>query len=153
MLPVPFSAHADGAARARLGAHLPGLQAVVRLDVGACGCAFLLERAPQDHSDEAHLRRRYRALGLARAATIRALERHRRSALIAPAPRAERLDRLAGFLAEHARNAGPALCLHTFGADPHVPPAAAAAPHATRTLAEAVATGWGAEDALVLVTR
>ena len=61
----------------RFQRHLPGRQSASRLLVGACSCDLILDRDPDDHRDESHLRRRYRALGLSRDAIIQAIDRHR----------------------------------------------------------------------------
>jgi len=83
----------------------------VRLLRGACSCDLVVQRHPVTRQDEALLRKRYRKLGLSRAATIRALENHR-SRQEHPASLGEREpwpELLSRFVAEHARNSGPSL--------------------------------------------
>lgn len=94
----------------------PIARTVVTLQRGACACELLaLEGTPDDQERE--LRTRYRALGMTRSATISALELHRRAKPRLPYP-VEWPDLVAGFVAEHARNAGPALYLLLFSAGP-----------------------------------
>ncbi len=93
--------------------HLPA-RTVVELLRGCCACDFLgLGGSAKDQERE--LRRRYRTLGATRDQTISALEQHRcpRVRLVQPVAWPELL---AGFVAEHARNAGPALYLLQFAA-------------------------------------
>jgi hypothetical protein len=109
MLPAGLSADlvAPGES-ARLLKLLKGARTAARLLAGACSCDLYLRRDLEGRSEEADLRRRYRALGLERDARIRALERHRRSGPEHRTP-AEWATCLTGFIAEHARNAGPTL--------------------------------------------
>ncbi|HEU4830158.1 MAG TPA: hypothetical protein VFT04_13270 [Gemmatimonadales bacterium] len=88
--------------------HFPRGRTAARLLAGACSCDLFLRRDPHGRSEEAELRRRYRALRLDRDARIRALERHRRRGPELRTP-AEWAVQLAAFVAEHARNAGPTL--------------------------------------------
>ena len=91
----------------------------VRLLRGACSCDLVVQRHPVTREDEALLRKRYRKLGLSRAATIRALENHR-SRQEHPASLGEREpwpEQLSRFVAEHARNAGPSLYVLHFSHD------------------------------------
>ncbi len=87
---------------------------VVELRRGGCACD-LLGLGGSARDQERELRRRYRTLGATRDQTISALEQHRR-----PRLRVARMvswpELLAGFVAEHARNAGPALYLLQFAA-------------------------------------
>jgi hypothetical protein len=97
----------------RFQRHLPGRQSASRLLVGACSCDLILDRDPDDHRDESHLRRRYRALGLNRDAIIQAIDRHRQG--IHPARSANAWQELFdAFVAEHARNAGDTLFYREF---------------------------------------
>jgi hypothetical protein len=93
---------------ARLRALLPLAQTVARLTVGPCSCDLVRPRHGDPREDERDLRRRYSRLGLPRERIIRELERHRRGPM-PPAPPAGWRAALAGFVAEHARNAGPTL--------------------------------------------
>ena len=109
MLPPGLSA--DLAAPRESGAlrgRFPAGRTVARLLAGACSCDLYLRRDLQGRSEEAELRRRYRALGLARDARIRCLERHRRHGPVHRSP-SEWAPLVAAFVAEHARNAGPTL--------------------------------------------
>ena len=98
--------------------HLAG-RTGVRLLRGACSCDLVVQRHPVTRQDEALLRKRYRKLGLSRAAIIRALENHR-SRQEHPAAVGEREpwpEMLSRFVAEHARNAGPSLYFLHFSHD------------------------------------
>lgn len=129
----------------------PDAQTVARLLIGQCSCDFVRPRLPDEREDERHLRERYRRLEVSRESTIKALERHRRAAgLRAPPggwPRA-----LAGFIAEHARNAGPTLYHLQFS-----PEAVLAPPGDVRNLALAAVMAnpeaWLAEGESTLVSR
>ncbi len=151
MLPPAFAADIVPAPeQARLRPRFPGAQAIVRIRVGACACLLRLAR---DGEDERHLRRRYAALGLSRDRIIAALERHRRSEVPHADPAACRAA-LAGFVAEHGRNAGPTLYYLGFGVEP-ADALAASAPAVSATLA-AVRAGpdtWLAEGTLTEVIR
>lgn len=111
---------ADGA---RLKALLPEARTAVRFLSGMCSCDFFLQREPVAHREESELRRRWRKLGLNRQAILAATDRHRRAPALSRAPEAWQQD-IAAFVAEHLRNAGPALYLHQFSGDGHVHPAA-----------------------------
>jgi hypothetical protein len=153
MLPPGFTADAAPAPEQAWGrTRLPGAQSVVRLRVGGCACQFRLPRG-EANEDERYLRRRYAELGLSRERIIAALERHRRGAAPAREPATLRAA-LAGFVAEHARNAGPTLYGLGFGAD--VPDAMAAIGRRLMTSAagvRAAADTWLPEDCLVEVGR
>jgi hypothetical protein len=131
-------------------AHLE-TQTAARLLIGRCSCDFVHPRLNDEREDERHLRERYRRLGVPRDAVIKALERHRRGANLRPPdggwPRA-----LAGFIAEHARNAGPTLYHLQFSFEP-----ALELPNQVRKLtpAEVMADpeGWLAEEKLTIVAR
>jgi hypothetical protein len=152
MLPPGLSAQpvptAEAASARRL---LPTAQTVATLLVGGCSCDLVRPREPDIREDERHLRARYGALRLSRDEIIRRLERHRRR----PAGRAEEpwAPLLAGFVAEHARNAGPTLYTLGFGDGP-VPAPSGARP-VTRTVARVreQPAGWLEEDRPVLVVR
>jgi len=94
----------------------PSARIVVTLRQGRCACGLAGQRHQDVKEEERRLRDRYRKAGVARSHVIAALERHRR----APPHRPE-LDRsvhaLAAFVAEHARNAGPALYYLDFSAE------------------------------------
>ncbi|HEU4680577.1 MAG TPA: hypothetical protein VFS51_02450, partial [Gemmatimonadales bacterium] len=91
----------------------PDAQTVLRILAGRCSCDLVRPRLADERDDERHLRERYRSLGVSRAAAIAALERHRLG--VRPRVPAEGWSRaLAGFIAEHARNAGPSLYYLSF---------------------------------------
>jgi hypothetical protein len=108
MLPDGLAADLLHPAGARLLApFLKPARTFARLLSGPCSCDLFLQRDPEHRREEAELRRHYRALGLSRDRMITALERHRRGE---PTRAPEEWMRLlAGFVAEHARNAGPTL--------------------------------------------
>ena len=95
----------------------PDLQTVARIMHGACSCDLVVQRHAISREDEARLRDRYRRLGLTRDRTIRALENHRRALSRRRKPDGHWPAALAGFVAEHARNAGPSLYYLGFSAD------------------------------------
>jgi hypothetical protein len=135
----------------KLRAVHPEAQTVARLLIGRCSCDFVRLRVGDEREDERHLRERYRRLGVPRESTIKALERHRRATgLRSPAggwPRA-----LSGFIAEHARNAGPTLYHLQFSPEPVIAP-----PGEVRRLALAEVTahpeGWLTEGEPTIVAR
>lgn len=114
MLPPGLAAHpADRTEQHRLHSLHPRARTVVHLVVGACACDLVRPRHPDPREDERHHRERYRRAGMPRTAVIADLERHRRGAEI-EAPPAGWPRALAGFVAEHARNAGETLYLLRF---------------------------------------
>jgi hypothetical protein len=114
MLPLGLTAQPVGPAQAAAArALLPTVQTVAELLVGACSCDLVRPRNPEPREDERHLRARFARLGLPREEIIRRLERHRRRP--APASGTAGPSSLAGFVAEHARNAGPTLYVLRFG--------------------------------------
>jgi hypothetical protein len=130
----------------------PDAQTVARILAGRCSCDLIRSRLGGEREDERHLRERYRKAGVPRAQIIAALERHRRGADIRQPsggwPRA-----LAGFVVEHARNAGPTLYQLDFSVD---------ATHAIKTgkvrrvsVTEVLAEpeGWLLEGSPALVRR
>jgi hypothetical protein len=92
----------------------PEATTAVRLLHGACSCDLVVHRHPVTREDEAVLRARYRRMRLSRNQVILALENHRRRAVGPPRPHQSGPAILATFVAEHARNAGPALYLLRF---------------------------------------
>lgn len=155
MLPSGLAAQpADRADAALLRARHPTAQTVARLLVGACSCDLVRLRHPDALEDERHHRERHRRAGTPRAQVISAIEHHRRGAA-RPAPTGGWSRALAGFVAEHARNAGPTLYLLRFapGAGSEValgtPPAAARVLRAAEVVARP--DGWLAEDTATLV--
>jgi hypothetical protein len=109
MLPAGLVAQPmDAASIAAFRRLHPPAQTVATLLVGQCSCDLVRTREPDSRNDERHLRQRYARLGLSRERIIRELERHRRIGGRRAAP-GEWARELAGFVAEHARNAGPTL--------------------------------------------
>jgi len=133
----------------RLRAYLPAAVTAARLRVGPCACDLVRPRQPDRRDDERDLRRRYAQLGLPRDAIIRELERHRHGAVTAAPARGWRAA-LAGFVAEHARNAGPTLYHLIFrpGGD-----AAAEAPVMVKVPQVLAAEEWLREGPPLLVVR
>ncbi len=129
---------------------LTGAQTAVVLRAGHCACGLLEHRFRAAHTDEAHLRERYRRLGATRTSIVRAIERHRRSVAHAPRAHPHALARLA---TEHARNAGPSAWLLGFSVD-DVPPAIPGTAPVSRTAAQVVGDpeGWLVEGPVMLVT-
>jgi hypothetical protein len=155
MLPPGLVAQpADRADHAVLHARHPTARTVVRLMVGACSCDLVRLRHPDPREDERHHRERHRRAGTARPDVITAIERHRRGAANPP-PKTGWPRALAGFVAEHARNAGPTLYLLRFAPGPAWHPGANEPRAAARELraAEVIREpeGWLAEDTAVLV--
>jgi len=151
MLPPGIHADAMGpSTQAPWRAVLPGAQTAVVLRAGHCACGLLQPRFRTSHTDEAHLRTRYRLLRVPRAQVMLALERHRRSAAAVRAGP----DALAQLVIEHARNAGDSAWL--LGFSPHdEPPAVPAARVTARRVADVAADpdGWLVEDHVTLVRR
>ena len=152
MLPPGFSADiAPVSGQTVLRARLPGAQTVALLRIGGCACVL---RVARGGDDERHLRRRYAELGLPRDRIIAALEQHRRGPTPAGEPVAWRAA-LAGFVAEHARNAGPTLYYLGFGLEPGdgLPAAPADGKTMAAAAVRAAADGWLEENRLTEVTR
>ncbi len=118
MLPAGLAADLLGPGEQRLFRRwMPEVQTVARLVHGACSCDLVVDRHPSAREDEAWLRRRYRALGLARDQMIRALDAHRRAGERPRRPAGHWPLAVAHFVAEHARNAGPTLYYLHFAHD------------------------------------
>ncbi len=151
---LPAGTHADAmgpGTQAPWRALLAGSQTAVVLRAGHCACGLLQPRFRASHTDEAHLRERYRALRVPRAQVVRALERHRRST--AALTRAEP-DALVRLVTEHARNAGASAWL--LGFSPHdEPPPLPATTVTVRRVPDLVADpdGWLVEGHVTLVQR
>jgi hypothetical protein len=92
----------------------PAAKTVAQLLVGSCSCDLVRNRMSDPIADERELRSRYQRQKLSRTEIIKELERHRRGPRRAQTSR-EWADALAGFVAEHGRNAGPTLYLLDFG--------------------------------------
>jgi hypothetical protein len=139
----------DAPVLARWRTALRGAHAAVHLRVGRCACRLLPARLAPAPDDEAALRAEHRRRRTPREQILAALERHRAGAadaeLVPPGA-------LAALIAEHARNAGPAVYALGFGAPGEVPPPAATLREVP--LAEACAgEGWLVEDTALKVRR
>ena len=149
---LPTGVRADALDTTRLTAFrrlFRGAQTAAHLRVGRCACRLLPDRFRASHSDEAELRARHRRVGVPRDAVMAALERHRRGAfdgeIVPPGT-------LHAFVAEHARNAGPALYALGFGVEDDLPDAPATC--VERHLAETrEGDEWLVEDGAVRVRR
>ena len=124
----------------------------VRLLIGRCSCDFVI---PRDSGEgERHLRTRLFDAGRSRAQVIEALEVHRAGHDRAIADPAAWQAGLAGFVAEHARNAGPTLYLLRFGHEPLNLRRPEAAPIELRLSAvRPNPTDWLVEDRATIVSR
>ena len=94
--------------------HFPSARVVLTLRQGQCACELAGQRHEDNAEDERRLRARYRKAGIDRLRIMTALDRHRRAR---PHPRTAGSALLAGFVAEHARNAGPSLYFLDFSAE------------------------------------
>jgi hypothetical protein len=103
-------------ARVLLALH-PDAQTAARLVHGACSCDLVRYRQPVSREDEAHLRSRYREMGLSRDQVIRALDNHRRALEKRQRPEGYWPQAVAAFVVEHARNAGLTLYYLHFSHD------------------------------------
>jgi len=113
---LPEGAAADLAPpeqRDTLLARHPPAQTVVVLTRGGCACDLVGQRP----EDDGVLRSKYRSLEARRADMIEALEQHRRPGSRLRYP-VDWPSAIAGFVAEHARNAGEALYYLRFSARP-----------------------------------
>lgn len=130
MLPPGLTADlASSSSRAALQTLHPRAKTVAQLLVGACSCDLVRTRLDNPIEDERELRSRYQREKLSRVDIIRELERHRGGSLPRPKPPGGWAGALAGFVVEHARNAGPTLYLMDFGTErSHAPASMTAAP-------------------------
>lgn len=141
------------AEQAALRALHPDAQTAARVLHGGCSCDLVTQRHPIASEDEARLRARYRALGYSRDRVIRALEVHRRALERRAQPAGHWPRAFAGFVAEHARNAGPTLYYLHFSHDGLLR-MAGGPPRTLPTASVRAAPGeWLPEDAPVLVVR
>ena len=155
MLPAGLSAHAvDSVERAVLRELHPAGQLVLRLLVGACSCDLIRSRGATPREDERDLRERYRRLGLSREATLRALEIHRVGPVQRIQPQGGWPSAIAGFVAEHARNAGPTLYFLDFSPGPRLTLSSPPEPTVARTVADVRGRpeSWLTESRPTLVT-
>jgi hypothetical protein len=153
MLPAGLTADlASTADQLALKTLLPSAQTVARILAGRCSCDLVRQRLPDPRDDERHLRERYRSLGVSRPDAVAALERHRRAGGL-PVPREGWGPALAGFIAEHARNAGPTLYYLQFSADPAPLSALGTLRHVTVPLVTGLPETWLPERSPTLVSR
>jgi hypothetical protein len=153
MLPSGLCADLAPSHRTILHQLHPTSRTVAQLLVGACSCDLIRPRQINPIDDERELRARYSRAKVPRAEIIRALERHRRGPLPRPVPAFGWPQALVGFVAEHARNAGPTLYLLEFTAHPRrIMPAVEHAP-VSRSLDEVRASpeGWLIEGTPIVV--
>lgn len=96
---------------------LPRARTAVTLRHGGCACDLIGRRLPDRENDERALRTRYRQQGVDRSDVVRVLEAHRKRGPLADLG-VDVAEAFTGFVAEHARNAGPALFLTDFSGNP-----------------------------------
>ena len=101
--------------------HLPARDAI-ELARGGCACDLAGRRLASVEEDERALRARYRARSVPRSLVIRAFDAHRRRPARSAHPAEHWPSAFASFVAEHARNAGPALYYLDFTVHPDRPP-------------------------------
>lgn len=130
----------------------PAARIVVTLRQGQCACGLAGQRHEDNAEEERRLRARYRKAGVDRLRVMTALDRHRRAPPHHRSAGAAQL--LAGFVAEHARNAGPSLYFLDFSAESErMPPWPDADPSSiTATQVRAQPESWLPEQTPVLVT-
>lgn len=130
----------------------PDAQTIARVLHGGCSCDLVRERLAAG-DDEARLRARFRTLGYSREQVVKAMDRHRR-ALGGRARAAGHWPKaFAGFVIEHARNAGPTLFYLQFGHD-GLQRVTAEPPRPILTADVRAFPGiWLPEDAPILVVR
>jgi hypothetical protein len=115
MLPAGLTADlAPSSQRTALQRLHPPAKTVAQLLIGSCSCDLIRDRLRDPIADERELRSRYREHKLSRNEIIKELERHRRGPTPRPKSSSEWAEALAGFVVEHARNAGPTLYLLDF---------------------------------------
>jgi hypothetical protein len=131
----------------------PSAKTVAHLLVGACSCDLVRPRLKNSLEDEREHRDRYRRRQLSRSDMIRQLERHRRGPLPRPEHPGGWGTALAGFVAEHARNAGPTLYRLEFAPPDRSVPGSVDIEPVRRSVEEvrAAAGQWLTEDQPVLV--
>jgi hypothetical protein len=130
----------------------PTARVVVTLRQGQCACGLAGQRHEDNAEEERRLRARYRKAGVGRLGVISALERHRRAPPHHRSTGAPLL--LAGFVAEHARNAGPSLYFLDFSAESErMPPWPDSVPSSiTAAQVRAQPESWLPEQTPVLVS-
>jgi hypothetical protein len=141
-----------GEARNLLREH-PDAQTAARLIHGACSCDLVRYRQPVSREDEAHLRSRYRQLGLSRDATIQALDHHRKALDRRQRPEGHWPRAIASFVVEHARNAGPTLFFLQFSHPGKLTIQPGGVQRIPVSTVQENPLGWLPEDRLVMVER
>lgn len=154
---LPHGLRADPVARAEQQALLaihPDAQNVVQIVHGACSCDLVRSRKAVTREDEAHLRSRYKELGLPRDQIIEALENHRRGLEQRQRPEGYWPSAIAAFAVEHARNAGGSLYFLGFSHRGALELPRSAEPVRTVTTAEVTGNpAWLAENQLTVLSR
>jgi hypothetical protein len=135
--------------------HHPDAQTAARLLHGACSCDLVRYRHPLSREDEAHLRARFRKLGLSRDDMIRGLDNHRKALDRRQRPEGHWPREVAAFVVEHARNAGPTLYYLDFSSTARLelPPAVTSAITLPVSAVRSEPAGWLPENRLTLVAR
>lgn len=154
MLPAGLAAQPVEAGEATALRRLfPAAQTVAVLLVGGCSCDLVRERDPNPREDERLHRAGYSRLGLPRERIVSELERHRQGTH--ERPLSHWTAALSGFVAEHARNAGPTLFALRFGPRAEPPRPWDRSSVIRRTLAQVggPADTWLDEDRPALVVR
>lgn len=153
MLPMGVAAHLLPAPfREPMLDLLPAARDVLLLSSGGCACDLTGRRLHDTAEDERRLRKMYRERKADRGSVIEAFVAHRRRAAVRgaepPGPAV-----LAGFIAEHARNAGRSLFYLHFTAEPEQPPDLARATSAWTTVAavRAAPTEWLQDETVTIV--
>lgn len=131
----------------------PDALTVARVLQGGCSCDLVTQRHPVASEDEARLRARYRGMGYTRERVIRALETHRRALERRAQPPGHWPRVFAGFVAEHARNAGPTLYYLHFSHDGLLTAAVGPATRVRTAEVRANPGGWLPEDTPAFVVR
>lgn len=153
MLPDGVTAHAASPAeRELLLEHLPRAQTIVELRRGTCACDFFVQRDPAGRSDETHIRERGIRTGVSRAALAEVIAAHRLPRKRVP-PLSHWQEALAGFVAEHARNAGPSVYHRGFTRGARAVPTPEEAVTVTVTEVRDRPDRWLAPDRVTLVVR
>lgn len=131
----------------------PDAQTVARVLHGGCSCDLVTQRHDVASEDEAPLRARYRTLGYSRERIIRALEVHRRALERRAQPVGHWPRVFAGFVAEHARNAGPTVYYLHFSHDGLLKVSGGSPRKVSTAEVRASPGAWLPEDVPVLVVR
>ena len=131
----------------------PPAQTCARLLIGQCSCDLLMSRDGEARDSERHLRTRFFAAGYDRSQVIAGLDAHREAAGSRRASPDAWQAALAGFVAEHARNAGATAYLLRFGKDSLKTRGPTSSATLTTADVRAQPGSWLVEDRLTTVTR